>query len=122
MILLAAFSRVDTDPASWLAAGKIPEGPLFGRLWGDCVGRALSPTAVAAILHRRAAEAGRTRDFGGHSLRSGFTTEGGRQGVPQPALMAMAEHRSVARAIVYFQATEAPNNPAARLPDDPPSV
>ena len=59
-----------------------------------------------------------TSCFGGHSLRSGFITEGGRQGVALPALMALTEHRSVAQASGYFQAGSAPNNPAARSLED----
>lgn len=39
-----------------------------------------------------------------HSLSSEFATEGRRQGIVLPALMAMTEHRSVASVIVYFQA------------------
>ena len=54
---------------------------------------------------------------GGHSLRSGFVTEGGHQGIALPALMAMTEHRSVASVIGYFQAGGVTNNPAARLLD-----
>lgn len=32
-------------------------------------------------------------DFGVHSLRSWFVTEGDRQGIALPALMVMTEHR-----------------------------
>ena len=97
---------------------KISEGALFRRLWGERVGPALGPKAVAEIVQRRAALAGLTGDFGGHSLRSGFITEGGRQGIALPALMALTEHRSVAQAVGYFQSGDVHNNPAARLLDD----
>jgi len=107
--------RAGAALVAWLSAANITEGPLFRRLWGTRVGPALSPKAVAAIVQRRAALAGLIGNFGGHSLRSGFITEGGRQGVALPALMALTEHRSVAQAIGYFQAGDAPNNPAARL-------
>jgi integrase len=109
--------RAGAALAAWLTAANITEGPLFRRLWGDRVGPALSAQAVATIVQRRAALAGLTGDFGGHSLRSGFITEGGRQGVALPALMALTEHRSVAQAIGYFQAGDAEANPAARLLD-----
>lgn len=66
-------------------------------------------------MQRRARKAGLVGDFAGHSLRSGFVTEGGRQWVALPALMAMAEHRSVASVIGYFQASTVTNNPAATL-------
>ncbi len=109
--------RAGVALAAWLSAADITEGPLFRRLWGERVGPALSPKAVAAIVQRRASQAGLSGDFGGHSLRSGFITEGGRQGIALPALMALTEHRSVAQAIGYFQAGDASSNPAARLLD-----
>ncbi|MBB3814751.1 integrase [Xanthomonas arboricola] len=109
--------RAGSALAAWLSAADITEGPLFRRLWGERVGPALSPKAVAAIVQRRALQAGLTGDFGGHSLRSGFITEGARQGIALPALMALTEHRSVAQAIGYFQAGNASSNPASRMLD-----
>lgn len=109
--------RAGAALAAWLTAANITEGPLFRRLWGDRVGPALSAQAVATIVQRRAALAGLAGDFGGHSLRSGFITEGGRQGVALPALMALTEHRSVAQAVGYFQAGTVEANPAAHLLD-----
>lgn len=100
---------------AWLQAAAITEGPIFRRLWGPRVGPGLSAKAVAAIVQRRARLAGLEGDFGGHSLRSGFVTEGARQGIALPALMAMTEHRAVASVMGYFQAGSAANNPAARL-------
>lgn len=113
-----ALGRAGVALAAWLTAAKIQEGALFRRLWGDRVGPTLSDKSVAAIVQRRAALAGLKGDFGGHSLRSGFITEGGRQGIALPALMALTEHRSVAQAIGYFQAGDAANNPASRLLDE----
>lgn len=107
--------------AAWLSASTITEGPIFRRLWQNArIGPGLSPAAVAAIIQRRAALAGLEGDFGGHSLRSGFITEGGRQGIALPALMAMTEHRSVASVVGYFQAGGVTANPAARLLDSEP--
>lgn len=100
--------------AAWLEAG-IDEGAIFRRIWKGRVGPALLPGSVAAIVKRRARLAGLEGDFGAHSLRSGFVTEAGRQGVPLPAVMAMTEHRSVASVIGYFQAGAAEDNPAARF-------
>ena len=99
--------------AAWLEAAAITEGPMFRRLWGPRVGPGLSDKAVAAIIQRRARLAGLEGDFGGHSLRSGFVTEGARQGIALPALMAMTEHRAVASVMGYFQAGAASSNPAA---------
>ncbi|TDV30768.1 site-specific integrase [Stenotrophomonas sp. CC22-02] len=101
--------------SAWLDAAGIIEGAIFRRIWKARVGPALLPGSVAAIVKRRARMARLDGDFGAHSLRSGFVTEAGRQGVPLPAVMAMTEHRSVASVIGYFQAGEAVDNPAARL-------
>lgn len=104
--------------AAWLEAAALTEGPIFRRLWGNTIGPGLSPKAVASIVQRRAKLAGLAGDFAGHSLRSGFITEGARQGIALPALMAMTDHRAVASVVEYFQAGGAADNPAARLLDD----
>jgi len=101
--------------AAWLVAADVREGAIFRRVWKDRVGPALLPGSVAAIVKRRARLAGLEGNFGAHSLRSGFVTEAGKQGVPLPAVMAMTEHRSVASVVGYFQAGAAEDNPAARL-------
>jgi len=88
---------------------------LFRRVWGTRVGPALSDRAIALVIQRRAALAGPEGDFGGHSVRSGFVTEGARQSVALPALMAMTDHRSVASGVGYYQGGSAKDNPASRL-------
>ncbi len=100
---------------AWLEAAGITEGPIFRRIWKNRIGPALLPGSVAKIVKRRAAKAGLVGDFAGHSLRSGFVTEAGKQGVSLPAVMAMTEHRSVASVVGYFQTGQAEDNPAARL-------
>ena len=104
--------------AAWLEASGITEGAIFRRLWNTRIGPPLSPAAIAEIVQRRARRAGIEGNFAGHSLRSGFVTEAGRQGVALPAVMAMTEHRSVSSVLGYFQAGDAPNNPASRLLDN----
>jgi len=101
--------------AVWLEAAQIGEGAIFRRVWKGRIGPALLPGSVATIVKRRAKLAGLQGDFGAHSLRSGFVTEAGKQGVPLPAVMAMTEHRSVASVIGYFQTGVAEDNPAGRL-------
>jgi integrase len=92
--------------AEWLRAATANEGPLFRRLHkGGNVGRkGLGADQVARIVQRRAALAGLDGDWAAHSLRSGFVTEAGRQGVPLGEVMAMTEHRSVSTVMGYFQA------------------
>jgi len=101
--------------AAWLEVADIREGAIFRRIWKNRVGPALLPGSVATIAKRRATLAGLEGDFGAHSLRSGFVTEAGKQGIPLPAVMAITEHRSVVSVIGYFQAGAAVDNPAARL-------
>ncbi len=62
------------------------------------------PDEVARIVQRRATLAQLPGDWAAHSLRSGFVTEAGRQGVPLGEVMAMTEHRSVGTVMGYFQA------------------
>lgn len=89
----------------WLDAAQLTEGPLFRRLYrGGRVGLALTPDHVARIVQRRAKLANLPGDWAAHSLRSGFVTEAGRQGVPLGEVMAMTEHRSVGTVMGYFQA------------------
>jgi integrase len=100
---------------AWLQVSGITDGAIFRRLWKTTLGPALSPAAIGEIVQRRAKLAGLEGDFGGHSLRSGFVTEAGRQGVPLAAVMQMTEHRAVSSVVGYFQAGCAELNPAASL-------
>jgi len=92
--------------SAWLSAAPAESGPLFRRLYkGNKIGAtALSADQVARIVQRRAQLAGLEGDWAAHSLRSGFVTEAGRQGVPLGEVMAMTEHRSVTTVMGYFQA------------------
>lgn len=91
---------------AWLSAAKLTEGALFRRLQrGGHVGvRGITADEVARIVKRRASLAGLHGDWAAHSLRSGFVTEAGRQGVPLGEVMAMTEHLSVVTVMRYFQA------------------
>lgn len=95
-----------TAIGAWLQDAKIESGPLFRRLFkgGGVSCDGLVAEQVSRIVKRRAALAGLEGDWGGHSLRSGFVTEAGRQGVALGDVMAMTEHRSVNTVMGYFQA------------------
>lgn len=96
---------VVTALAAWLDAAKLTEGPLFRRLFRNGkVGATLTSDHVARIVQRRATLANLPGDWAAHSLRSGFVTEAGRQGVPLGEVMAMTEHRSAGTVMGYFQA------------------
>jgi len=103
--------------SAWLAVAPADSGPLFRRMYkGNKVGiTPLSVDQVARIVQRRAKLAGLEGDWAAHSLRSGFVTEAGRQGVPLGEIMAMTEHRSVSTVMGYFQAGSLLNSLAANL-------
>ncbi|ENE2732137.1 site-specific integrase [Stenotrophomonas maltophilia] len=106
---------------AWIVAANIRQGPLFRQVAHGRVGLQLSPKSVATIIQNRARAAGLPGEYGGHSLRSGFVTEGARQGIALPAIMAMTDHRSVVSVIGYYHAGAAEINPAARLLEGAPA-
>lgn len=67
-------------------------------------------------MKKRAEMAGFDPDeFGGHSLRSGFVTETGRQDVPLGDVTALSGHRSDAVAMGYYQSGAVLQKPAGRV-------
>ncbi|ADP20023.1 MULTISPECIES: site-specific integrase [Achromobacter] len=106
---------------AWLTAANISSGPIFRRVRrGGVIGERLSEEAVRKIVKARAALAGLEGDFSAHSLRSGFITEAGRQGVPLGETMAMSGHVSVASVVGYHRAGAAVSSRAGRLLEDEP--
>ncbi len=99
----------------WLKAAELKKGPLFQRLWKHKVGPGLSAAAIGEIVKRRAQLAGLPGDWAGHSLRSGFVTEAGKQGVSLGSVMALTDHTSIESVVGYYQSGSATNNPAANL-------
>jgi integrase len=76
----------------------------------------LSDRAVADMIKRRAAAAGLDGLFAGHSLRSGFATEGYAQGTPELAIMRHGRWKSASVMRGYVQAgTIWTDNAATRL-------
>lgn len=110
--------------AAWLAAAPAISGPLFRRVYrGGTIGTsALTGDAVARLVQRRATLAGLDGDWAAHSLRAGFVTEAGRQGVPLGEVMAMTEHRGVGTVMGYFQAGSLLTSRASRLLPNAPSA
>ncbi|QEY71750.1 site-specific integrase [Pseudomonas denitrificans (nom. rej.)] len=103
--------------SEWLAAAPADTGPLFRRVYkGGRIGTdGLSGDQVARIVKRRAVLAGLPGDWAGHSLRSGFVSEAGRQGVPLGEVMAMTEHRSIPTVMGYFQTGNLLSSQASKL-------
>ena len=92
--------------ATWLNASSIEDGPIFRRLWRERVGPALSPAAIGDVVKRRARQAGLDGRWAGHSLRAGFITEAGKQGLALGDVMAMTEQRRVDTVLGYYRAGE----------------
>jgi integrase len=116
---LPVVGRAGRALGAWIAKAGLTEGPLFRPLsWHRRGAAGLSDRSVAEIVKARAALAGYDPgEFGGHSLRSGFVTTAGRQGVSLGDTMALSGHRGTATALRYHQAGTVLKNPAARLAD-----
>lgn len=104
---------------AWLDRAQIRSGPLFRRLYrgGATVGGGLTPHSIGQIVKQRAALAGLSGDFAGHSLRRGFVTEAGTHRLPLADTMAMTGHRTVKSVVRYADTGALTQSPAARLLD-----
>ncbi len=103
---LPVVGRAGRARALWIASAGLTAGPLFRPLsWHRRGDAGISDRSVAGIVKAHAALAGYDpREFGGHSLRAGFVTTAGRQGVSLGDTMALSGHRSTAVALRYHQA------------------
>jgi site-specific recombinase XerD len=82
---------------AWLMAAGLSEGAIFRGITSKGVIRKgrMTDRSVALIVKRAALAAGLNGDeFAGHSLRSGFMTEAGFQGVPLHEIMTQSGHKS----------------------------
>lgn len=101
----------------WLQAAYIDVGPIFRAISpaGNIEGK-LSARGINRVVKKLAAAAGfDPACFGAHSLRSGFVTEAGRQGVPRNEAMAMTGHRSGTVFDEYFQTGSILRSSAANI-------
>ena len=97
---------------------RITHGPLFRRILNDRIVEPLKDAAVREIVRRRATLANKPLGkLSAHSLRSGFVTEAGKQGISLGETMAMTGHRSVQTVMGYYQSGELSTSRAARLID-----
>ena len=97
---------------------RITHGPLFRRILNDRIVEPLKDAAVREIVRRRARMANQPLGkLSAHSLRSGFVTEAGKQGISLGETMAMTGHRSVQTVMGYYQSGELSTSRAARLID-----
>jgi len=106
--------------SAWLAllmAAGHSSGPIFRRIrrGGGIGADGLSDGAIREIVTKRCQRAGLEGDFSAHSLRSGFLTEAGRQGVPLREAMAFSGHHDVKTALGYMQQAQMKDSAAAGL-------
>jgi site-specific recombinase XerD len=89
----------------WLAASGIAEGAIFRRLGRrEQLGERLSPPAVLDRVRHYAKLAGLAyREFGAHSLRSGFITTAARRGKDLDSIMRTSRHKSERIARGYIE-------------------
>jgi integrase len=92
--------------------------PIFRRIVNDRIVEPLKDGAVREIIRRRARMADQPLGkLSAHSLRSGFITEAGKQGISLSETMAMTGHRSVQTVMGYYQIGEVASSRAATLID-----
>ena len=102
-----------------LLAQGITTGKIFRGIRHDRIADSLRPDAVRDIIRRRAKLADQPLGrLSAHSLRSGFVTEAGKQGIGLGETMALTGHRSVQTVMGYYQSGEIGHARAARLMDD----
>jgi integrase len=101
-----------------LLANKITQGPIFRSILHDEIREPLAHGAVRDIIRRRALLSGQPLgNLSAHSLRSGFVTEAGKQGISIGETMALTGHKSVQTAMGYYHAGEVVKTRAAKLMD-----
>ncbi len=111
--------RVAKSLDDWLIASGVTDGHIFRAIGkgGDIRG-GLSPVDINRVVKRRLKQAGyNEKQFGAHSLRSGFVTEAGRKGKHIGDVMQLTTHKSITTVMKYYQAGNIINNSAANLAD-----
>jgi integrase len=91
---------------------RITHGPIFRRILNDRIAEPLKDGAVRAQMADKP-----LGKLSAHSLRSGFVTEAGKQGISLGETLAMTGHRSVQTVMGYYQGGELSTSRTARLLD-----
>ncbi len=81
----------------WLNTSKIKDGPIFVRFskGSKVTKRRLTDQSIALIIKDYLIKAGiDSRNYSGHSLRSGFATSAAESGAEERSIMAMTGHKS----------------------------
>ena len=81
----------------WLKLSKIKEGPIFRRFakGGILTSHRLTDQSVVLIIKKYLNIAGiDSKNYSGHSLRSGFATVSAESGADERSIMAMTGHKT----------------------------
>jgi site-specific recombinase XerD len=123
VIFIAYGTTYETCPVRslqrWIETSGIKEGPLFRSIdrHGNIKDRI--PDNTVARVVKRCAEAAGLEDvekYGAHSLRAGFATTAGENGVSLDDIMRQTRHKSERVARGYIQKSDiSRNNPSAKL-------
>jgi integrase len=102
----------------WVHFAEITSGPLFRgiRKDGSIGSNQLTPQSVNLILKKRCRMAGLDpADFSAHGLRSGFTTQAGRDDIPLIDARRQSAHKSVQQAAGYYDEQEHAQSMSVRI-------
>jgi site-specific recombinase XerD len=98
---LPYFERTQYCPVislkNWIEISKISSGPVFRRFvkGSKVTERRLTDQTVALLIKKYLKLAGiNSKNYSGHSLRSGFATSAAESGVEERSIMAMTGHKS----------------------------
>ena len=83
---------------NWITVSKIKSGPIFRRFskGSKLSGNRLTDQTVALLIKKYLNLAGiDSKNYSGHSLRSGFATSAAESGAEERSIMAMTGHKSV---------------------------
>ena len=101
----------------WLNVSKIKKGPVFVRfLKGSKISNIrLTDQSVALIIKEYLTKAGiDSKNYSGHSLRSGFATSAAEGGAEERSIMAMTGHKSTEMVRRYIKEANLFNNNALK--------
>lgn len=104
----------------WLDLLEEKNGYIFKALSpsGSILKKGITDKTFSRIVKKRVKLAGYDeKDFSGHSIRSGFMTEGGRKNINLMQLMELSGHKSVQVAKRYYRGGNITHNPASTILD-----
>lgn len=102
---------------SWIKAANITDGYLFRSIRHDKISeKPVTPQTINIIIKNFVEACGKNpANYSAHSLRSGFVSECGRNGINLFDIMAMTGHSDIRTLHGYYSPGKLENNPATRI-------